>query len=45
MLESIYLQITDVIGKIIPADWSKVVLYSEILDKRAFKRLKNRKGF
>ncbi|WP_276736784.1 immunity protein YezG family protein [Bacillus sp. (in: firmicutes)] len=32
MLESTYLQITDVIGKIIPADWSKIVLYAEILD-------------
>ncbi|MCC2529340.1 antitoxin YezG family protein [Bacillus halotolerans] len=32
MLESTYLQITDVIGKIIPADWTKVVLYAEILD-------------
>lgn len=32
MLEKTYLQITDVIGKIIPADWSKIVLYAEILD-------------
>lgn len=32
MLENTYLQITDVIGKIIPADWSKIVLYAEILD-------------
>lgn len=32
MLESTYLQITDVIGKIIPADWSKIVLYAKILD-------------
>ncbi len=31
MLEST-LQITDVIGKIIPANWSKIVLYAEILD-------------
>lgn len=31
MLEKTYLQITDVIGKIIPADWSKIVLYAEIL--------------
>ncbi|WNV80463.1 DUF600 family protein [Bacillus atrophaeus] len=32
MLENTYLQISDVIGKIIPADWSKIVLYAEILD-------------
>ena len=32
MLEKTYLKITDVIGKIIPSEWSKVVLYAEILD-------------
>ncbi|WP_426719535.1 immunity protein YezG family protein [Bacillus velezensis] len=32
MLEKAYLKITDIIGKIIPSEWSKVVLYAEILD-------------
>lgn len=32
MLEKAYLKITDAIGKIIPSEWSKVVLYAEILD-------------
>lgn len=32
MLGKAYLKITDAIGKIIPSEWSKVVLYAEILD-------------
>ncbi|WP_367069622.1 antitoxin YezG family protein [Bacillus velezensis] len=32
MLENIYLQIADVIRRMIPSEWSKVVLYAEILD-------------
>lgn len=32
MLENIYLQIADVIRRMISSEWSKVVLYAEILD-------------
>ncbi|MFT3656776.1 putative antitoxin YezG [Bacillus sp. B01(2024)] len=32
MLENIYLQIADVIRRMIPSEWCKVVLYAEILD-------------
>ncbi len=32
MLENIYLQIADVIRRMIPSEWSKVVLYAETLD-------------